>query len=155
MTPNPIFEALFLCFGLFVSYLLGVAENLFSIARSRNLCSRPTQSHSKSDQLHCIKLLGWLLGYFKIIKDKRLQSEKSHEMGICSCIASDEKWRETCREELWLVRQNYLPPPRHPSFGQSRKGYGRYDFPSFSRIWVSTVDLRPQSLILLPGGGGR
>ena len=44
-----------------------------------------------------------------------------------------------------LVRQNYLPPPRLPNFGRSREGYGRYDFPVFSRIWVSTVDLGTQS----------
>ena len=54
-----------------------------------------------------------------------------------------------------LVRQNYLPPPRHPNFGRSREGYGRYDFPVFSRIRVSTVDLATQSSILLSGGGGR
>ena len=42
-----------------------------------------------------------------------------------------------------------------PNFGQSREGYGRYDFPVFSRISVSTVDLGTQSSILLSGGGGR
>ena len=56
---------------------------------------------------------------------------------------------------LFLVRQNYLPPPRCPNFRRSREGYGRYDFPLFSRIWVSTVDLGTQSSILLSGGGGR
>ena len=40
-------------------------------------------------------------------------------------------------------------------FGRSREGYGRYDFPVFSRIWVSTVELVTQSSILLSGGGGR
>ena len=43
--------------------------------------------------------------------------------------------------DVLLVRQNYLPPPRRPNFGRSREGYGRHDFPVFSRIWVSTVDL--------------
>ena len=54
-----------------------------------------------------------------------------------------------------LVRENYLPPPWRPNFGRSCEGYGRYDFPVFSRIWVSTVDLGTQSSILLSGGGGR
>ena len=54
-----------------------------------------------------------------------------------------------------LVRENYLPPPWRPNFGRSREGYGRYAFPVFSRIWVSTVDLGTQSSILLSGGGGR
>ena len=54
-----------------------------------------------------------------------------------------------------LVRENYLPPPWRPIFGRSREGYGRYAFPVFSRIWVSTVDLGTQSSILLSGGGGR
>ena len=38
---------------------------------------------------------------------------------------------------LLLARESYLPPPRRPNFGRSCKGYGRYDFPVFSRIWVS------------------
>ena len=40
-----------------------------------------------------------------------------------------------------LVRQKYIPPPQCPDFGRCCKVYGRYDFPAFSRIWVSTVDL--------------
>ena len=51
--------------------------------------------------------------------------------------------------------ENYLPPPRWTNFGQSREGYGRCDFPLFSRIWVSTVYLGTQSSILLSSGGGR
>ena len=35
-----------------------------------------------------------------------------------------------------LVRQNYLPPPRGPNFGQSRERYGRYDFPVFSNLGI-------------------
>ena len=54
-----------------------------------------------------------------------------------------------------LVRENYLPPPWRPNFGRSREGYGRYAFPVFSRIWVSTGDLGTQSSILLSGAGGR
>ena len=53
------------------------------------------------------------------------------------------------------LRENYLPPPRRRNSGGSRKSYGRYDFPVFSRIWVSTVDFQAQSSILLSGGGGR
>ena len=41
------------------------------------------------------------------------------------------------------------------TFGRSREGYGRYDFPVFSRMWVSTVELVTQSSTLLSGGGGR
>ena len=61
------------------------------------------------------------------------------------------------KEEMpkFLARQNYLPPLRRPNFDRSCEGYGRYDFPVSSRIWVSTVDLATQSLILLSGGGGR
>ena len=53
-----------------------------------------------------------------------------------------------------LVRENYLPPPRRRNSGRSCEGYGRYDLPVFSRIWVSTVDFGTQSSILLSGGGG-
>ena len=47
--------------------------------------------------------------------------------------------------ECTVARQNYIPPPRRPHAGRSRKGNGRYDIPVLSRVWVSTVDLGAQS----------
>ena len=60
-----------------------------------------------------------------------------------------------CGKIFLLAKQNYLPPPWCSNLGRSREGYGRYDFPVFSRIWGSTVELVTQSSILRSGGGGR
>ena len=45
----------------------------------------------------CGMLQGWGLEGWGLSGDKRLQNENAMELGICSCKASGEKWREICR----------------------------------------------------------
>ena len=48
---------------------------------------------------------------------KKVESAQRRQSTLCDLFVAIPK----------LVRQNYLPPPRHPDFGRSREGYGRYD----------------------------